>query len=228
MTKDCGKIVSNFSIDGSVKSIEPLGNGLINDTFKVTTCDDSTPDYGDFLCTAANCVAEDSKDIDDAYSEGEALAVYRELRRQGDFAAFCHKFMHNADYQVARNALWCLTKASREEIMQCQPLLHQLIDLAMSTANSSVRRLSLNVVERLDMPVDDVRSDFLDFCFSHFTDVAEYPGIQSLCLKLAHRMCRFYPELMGELKRTLEAMHATEYSPALRSVRSRILSGKLK
>ena len=216
MAKDCGKIVSNFSIDGSVKSIEPLGNGLINDTFKVTTCDDSTPDYGDFLRTAANCVAEDSKDIDGANFN---MAIFR---------AFCHKFMHNADYQVARNALWCLTKASREEIMQCQPLLHQLIDLAMSTANSSVRRLSLNVVERLDMPVDDVRSDFLDFCFSHFTDVAEYPGIQSLCLKLAHRMCRFYPELMGELKRTLEAMHTTEYSPALRSVRSRILSGKLK
>ena len=35
MNKAYGKIVSNFSIDGSVKSIEPLGNGLINDTFKV-------------------------------------------------------------------------------------------------------------------------------------------------------------------------------------------------
>ena len=163
-----------------------------------------------------------------AYSEGEALAVYHEVCRQGDFAAFCREFMHNADYQVARNALWCLTKASHEEIRQCQPLLHQLIDLAMTTANSSVRRLSLNVVERLDMPQDDVRSDFLDFCFAHFADVAEYPGIQSLCLKLAHRMCRFYPELMGELKRTLEAMEISEYSPALRSVRSRILSGKLK
>ena len=45
MAKDYSKIVSNFSIDGSVKSIEPLGNGLINDTFKVTTWDDSTPDY---------------------------------------------------------------------------------------------------------------------------------------------------------------------------------------
>lgn len=216
MNKAYGKIVSNFSIDGSVKSIEPLGNGLINDTFKVTITDSSTPDYGYFLRTAANCVAEDSKDIDGANFN---MAIFR---------VFCHKFMHNADYQVARNALWCLTKASHEEIRQCQPLLHQLIDLAMTTANSSVRRLSLNVVERLDMPEDDVRSDFLDFCFAHFADVAEYPGIQSLCLKLAHRMCRFYPELMGELKRTLEAMEISEYSPALRSVRSRILSGKLK
>ena len=44
MNKAYGKIVSNFSIDGSVKSIEPLGNGLINDTFKVTITDSSTPD----------------------------------------------------------------------------------------------------------------------------------------------------------------------------------------
>lgn len=29
MNKAYGKIVSNFSIDGSVKSIEPLGNGLL-------------------------------------------------------------------------------------------------------------------------------------------------------------------------------------------------------
>ena len=55
MNKAYGKIVSNFSIDGSVKSIEPLGNGLINDTFKVTI-DSSTPDYGYFLRTAANFV----------------------------------------------------------------------------------------------------------------------------------------------------------------------------
>lgn len=56
MNKAYGKIVSNFSIDGSVKSIEPLGNGLINDTFKLTITDSSTPDYGDFLRTAANFV----------------------------------------------------------------------------------------------------------------------------------------------------------------------------
>ena len=56
MNKAYGKIVSNFSIDGSVKSIEPLGNGLINDIFKVSITDSSTPDYGYFLRTAANFV----------------------------------------------------------------------------------------------------------------------------------------------------------------------------
>ena len=44
----------------------------------------------------------------------------------------------------------------------------------------------------------------------------------------AFRMCRFYPELMNELKRTLEAMEIDYYKPAVKCVRSRILSGRLK
>ena len=47
-------------------------------------------------------------------------------------------------------------------------------------------------------------------------------------MKLAHRMCQFYPELMDELKRTLEAMEIDYYKPAVKSVRARILSGKMK
>ena len=70
--------------------------------------------------------------------------------------------------------------------------------------------------------------DFLDFCFDHMMDVEEYPGIQSVCMKLAFRMCKLYPELMDELKRTLEAMEIDYYKPAVKCVRNRILSGKLK
>lgn len=38
-------IVAHFKTLGEVQSISPLGDGLINDTFKVTTVSDSTPDY---------------------------------------------------------------------------------------------------------------------------------------------------------------------------------------
>ena len=98
----------------------------------------------------------------------------------------------------------------------------------MQTDNSSVRRLSLNIIERLEMSEDDLRTDFLDFCFDHMMDVEEFPGIQSVCMKLAFRMCKFYPELMDELKRTLEAMEIDYYKPAVKGVRNRILNGKLK
>ena len=162
------------------------------------------------------------------FSEGGAQEIYQEVKASGDFLGFARKYAFNQDYRVARNALWGLTKAIKEELSQLQVILNELIEQAMQTDNSSVRRLSLNVVERLEMSEDDLRTDFLDFCFEHMIDVEEFPGIQSVCMKLAFRMCKYYPELMDELKRTIEAMEIDYYKPAVKGVRSRILSGKLK
>ena len=38
-------IISHFAIRGTVSEIKPLGNGLINDTYKVTTVEAGAPDY---------------------------------------------------------------------------------------------------------------------------------------------------------------------------------------
>ena len=143
----------------------------------------------------------------------------------GDFLGFARQYAFSQDYRVARSALWGLTKASKEELSQLQVILNEVIDQAIQTDNSSVRRLSLNIVERLELNEEDLRTDFLDFCFEHMMDVEEYPGIQSVCMKLTFRMCKFYPELMDELKRTLEAMEIDYYKPAVKCVRSRILKG---
>ena len=162
------------------------------------------------------------------FSEGGAQEIYQEVKASGDFLGFARRYTFSEDYLVARSALRGLTKAGKEELSQLQVILHDFINQAMQTANSSVRRLSLNIIERLEMSEDYLRTDFLDFCFEHMIDVKEFPGIQSVCMKLAFRMCKFYPELMDELKRTLEAMEIDYYKPAVKCVRSRILSGKLK
>ena len=162
------------------------------------------------------------------FSEGGAQEIYQEVKASDDFLAFARQYAFSEDYRVARSSLWGLTKASKEELSQLQVTLNELINQAMQSGNSSVRRLSLNIVERLEMSEDDLRTDFLDFCFAHMIDVEEFSGIQSVCMKLAFRMCKFYPELMDELKRTLEAMEIDYYKPAVKGVRSKILSGKLK
>ena len=162
------------------------------------------------------------------FSEGGAQEIYQEVKSTGDFLGFANQYIFDKDYRVARSALWGLTKASKEELSQLQVIINELIDQAMQTENSSVRRLSLNVVERLELNEEDLRTDFLDFCFDHMMDVEEFPGIQSVCMKLAFRMCKYYPELMDELKRTLEAMEIDYYKPAVKCVRNRILNGKLK
>ena len=174
-----------------------------------------------------------------AFSEGGAQEIYQEIKSNGDFLGFAQRYAFDSDYRVARSALWGLTKATDEELSELQVTLNELIDQAMQTANSSVRRLTLNIIERLRvgelrsgmrliLEEDDLRTDFLDFCFEHMVSIEEFPGIQTLCMKLAYRMCSFYPELMDELKRTLEAMEIEYYKPAVKCLRKRILSGKFK
>lgn len=63
--------------------------------------------------------------LEGSYSEGEALAIYNEVKANGNFALFTRQFMGDSDYQVARNALWAMTKATDQEIRQLQPLLDE-------------------------------------------------------------------------------------------------------
>ena len=162
------------------------------------------------------------------FSEGGAQEIYQEVKAAGDFLGFARLYIFSTDYRVTRSALWGLTKASKDELSQLQVLYNELIDQAMLTDNSSVRRLTLNIIERLIIDEDNLRTDFLDFCFEHMLSIDEFPGIQSVCMKLAFRMCKFYPELMDELKRTLEAMEIGYFKPAVKGVRSKILNGTLK
>ena len=160
--------------------------------------------------------------------EYEALTIYNKVKKDNDFIGFTKRYMHDEDYRVARNALWAMTKATNSELSQLQPIYNELIDLAMTTDNSSVCRLSLNIIERLKMEEDDLRTDFLDFCLEKMTAIDGLPGIQSLAMKLAYRMCKFYPELMDELIVTLKAMEMDFYPPAVKSVRNRILKSLCK
>ena len=45
MEKNLNNIASQFAVRGAVRDIQPLGNGLINDTYKVSTEGEENPDY---------------------------------------------------------------------------------------------------------------------------------------------------------------------------------------
>lgn len=161
-----------------------------------------------------------------ATSLREVLETYQEVKAKGNFLGFAQQYAFDSDARVARDALWGLTQATNEELSALQVILNDLIDQAMKTDNSSVRRLTLNIIERLKIDKDDLRTDFLDFCFNHMLNLEEPSGIQSICMKLACRMCRFYPELKDELRRTLEGMEIEYYKPAIKCIRKRILNGR--
>ena len=143
-----------------------------------------------------------------------ALEAYAWLKRSGDFVAFV-ALLHDGDAHVARNAAWVLTKATDRELSQLLPALDELIDIALSTSNDSLRRLTLNLIVRLPLTKD--------FCLDQMVRLSTPPGIQALCMKITHRLCSFYPELNNELMRTIAALDLSFYQPALKCTAKNIM-----
>lgn len=167
-------------------------------------------------------------DLKGHYSERFVSGICSKVAEEGDFAGFVRQFMYDEDQQIVRNAFAALTKATNEQLLSLMPLMPQMVELAMSTKCPSIRRPLLGIIERLPMPKETVRTDFLDFCMDRMYSFQEAPSVQALCLKIAYKICANYPELMDELIRTLQAMEMDYYKPAVRSVRKRILSNKFK
>lgn len=121
--------------------------------------------------------------------------------------------LDDADIRVARNAAWVLTHKPLSEIRMLPP--DRLIDLALTTSDTSLRRLVLCLVEKLPMSQEEMRTDLLDFCLLHMRLPQEPPGVQALCMKLAHSMCSPYPDLVREFQETLSIMQPELYKPGV-------------
>ena len=123
----------------------------------------------------------------------------------------------------ASNAAWALTHLPKEDNIYINMYRAQLVQLAITTPEIPLRRLSMALLERLEWGIDDVRTDLLDFCLDHMMLPDEPYGIKALCMKLAYRQCRHYPELCGELKQALLLMEPSELGAGVRHTRGKIL-----
>ena len=124
------------------------------------------------------------------------------------------------DIHVARNAAWVLTHKSPTEIRTLPQ--DGLIDLSLATPDTSLRRLTLCLVERQGIAAEEVRTDFLDFCLLHMRLPQEPPGVQALCMKLAYSMCSPYPELLHEFQETLNLMQPEQHKPGVKHLINKI------
>ena len=78
-----------------------------------------------------------------------------------------------------------MTKATDEELSELQVIFNELIDQTIQSESSSVRRLTLNIIERLKMNEDNLRTDFLFLrevfsCFFHILYGFHGPYVFSL------------------------------------------------
>jgi hypothetical protein len=86
----------------------------------------------------------------------------------------------------------------------------------MTTPDTPLRRLTLCLVEKQPILEEEINTDFLDFCLLHMRLIQEPPGVQALCMKLAYRMCSFYPELMHEFQVNLSIIQPELLKPGVK------------
>lgn len=102
-------IVSKFHIQGTVETIKPIGNGLINETFCVTTAGDDCPDY--VLQRINNTVFTD---VDLLQRNIELVTNHirhkLQARHEQDIDRKCLRFIHTSNgltyHRDARNRYW--------------------------------------------------------------------------------------------------------------------------
>lgn len=149
-----------------------------------------------------------------------AQQAHRDDRKREELFAT----MFRNDGKESYYASWALTHLPAVDNILIAKHRHELVSLAISTPDTSLRRLSLVLLERLEWPPEEVRADLLDFCLAHMAMADEPYGVKALCIKLAYLMCRHYPELKSELRNCLLMMEPQEQGAGVRHTRNQILS----
>ena len=98
----------------------------------------------------------------------------------------------------------------------------ELISLVMKSNHDGTKRILLSILLELPTP-QPLPVDFLDFCFEHMLNLNDAIAVQSLCIKIAYKLCLLEPELLPELKLYLENAELEYYSVAVKTCTRNIL-----
>ena len=75
----------------------------------------------------------------------------------------------------------------------------------------------LNLLLRQPYTKEDIRTDFINYCQMRLTDPKSPYAVRAQCIKLAYEQMKYWPELLNELRQTLEMIACEPLSPGLRS-----------
>ena len=123
----------------------------------------------------------------------------------------------DADRRVATNALWVFTHFALADNAWLYAKHDQLIDRCLNEKDATKLRLMLNLLLRQPYTEEDIRTDFIDYCLMRLTDPKSPYAVRAQCIKLAYEQMRYWPELLDELRQTLEMIACEPLSPGLRS-----------
>ena len=125
--------------------------------------------------------------------------------------------------RVANNAFWIFTHFDDFNNQWLYQKHDDLIDRVIVENNETNRRLMLSLLLRQPFEEESLRSDFIDFCESKITACSQPYAIRAYCMKLAYEQMKYYPELLAELKATLDMLSQEPLSPALLSAKNQVM-----
>ena len=127
------------------------------------------------------------------------------------------------DRRVAVNALWTLTHFAADDNVWLFAKHDQIIDRCLNEKDATKLRLMLNLLLSQPYTEEDIRTDFIDFCLARLTDTRAPYAIRAQCIKLAYEQMRHWPELLDELRQTLNMISCEPLSPGLRSAWKQVM-----
>ena len=131
--------------------------------------------------------------------------------------------LFNEDKRTSDNAAWVMTHLPSSDDAWLTEKQQALINEAMRTTSITMRRLTMTLLLRTEFSADDIRTDFLDFCLDIMMRPDQPNGVRSVAMKLAFLQCCHFPELLAELRQTLDIMEPEFLSPALKTTKRTLL-----
>lgn len=137
--------------------------------------------------------------------------------------------MQGKEREAAVQAAWALTHLPKTDNQHIDAHREALVNIAISTPDVSLRRITLTLLERLDWQAScaDETPEYyvalLDFCFEHLSLPDETYGVRSLCMKLAYKISLPFQELLDELRQSLLLIEPSDLGAGVRSTRNKIL-----
>ena len=129
----------------------------------------------------------------------------------------------DANRRVAVNALWTFTHFAADDNVWLFAKHDQLIDRCLNEKDTTKLRLILTLLLRQPFDEEAIRTDFIDFCLARITDTRAPYAIRAQCIKLAYEQMRYWPELLDELRQTLEMISCEPLSSGLRSAWKQVM-----
>nr|MBP7472751.1 hypothetical protein [Prevotella sp.] len=151
------------------------------------------------------------------------LCIYTRGKENNKRKQKLYQLVRDSDDRVAYNALWVFNNFSLCDNDWLYSKHDELIDMVMKEQHTGKKRLFLSLLLRQSFEEDNLRTDFLDFCLSKIPSCIESYATRALCIKLSYEQCKFYSELLQELRVSLEMISSEPLSPGLKSAVKNVL-----